>query len=102
MRGSIVAGIFLIVLNILDAFFTAHGIARFGIELEMNPVMRYLIEHYGTWCMYAFKGVFVSLLLYMLWKTPESKLVRIVTPSLWALVGAYGVVVLYGAVLWAT
>jgi len=101
MRGSILAGIFLIILNLLDAFFTAHGIDRYGIELEMNPIMRYLIEHYGTWCLFAFKGFFVSLLLVMLWKTPESKLFRLITPSLWVLVGAYSVVVLYGAVLWA-
>lgn len=100
MRGSVTAGIILIALNLLDAFFTSEGIAKYGIELEMNPIMRYLIEHYGTWCMFAFKGFFVTLLLYMIWKTPDTKIRRFVTPSLWVLVGAYGVVVLYGAMIY--
>lgn len=100
VRGSILAAILLAILNILDAVFTAKGISEFGIEIEVNPIMRNLIQEYGIWCLYAFKAFFVGLLLVMLWKTPEEKLRRIVTPSLWALVGAYSVIVFYGAMIW--
>lgn len=100
MRGSIAAGVTLAVLNVLDAFFTAEGISKFGVELEMNPFMRFLIESYGTWCLYAFKGFFITLLFYLLWKAPEEKMRRFVTPALWFMVGAYSVVVMYGAILW--
>lgn len=102
MRSSILAAITLLILNGLDAFFTGESIKAYGTDIEMNPVMKHMIETYGIWCLYAFKGFFLSLLLFMLVKTSELKLQRIVVPSLWVLVGAYSVVVLYGGMLWST
>jgi hypothetical protein len=101
MRGSIAATIILAILNVMDAFFTAGSVNAYGMEVELNPLMKFLIDEYGIWCLYAFKIIFIGFLWLMIAKTPEAKMSRFV-PALWALVGAYSVVVLYGALLWST
>lgn len=102
MRSSILAATTLLILNVLDAFFTGESIKAYGTEIEMNSIMKEMIESYGIWCLYAFKAFFVGLLLFMFWKTPEEKLTRVAVPAVWLLVGAYSVVVLYGSMVWST
>jgi hypothetical protein len=102
MRGSILAATALLILSAVDAFFTGEGIKAYGTEIEMNPIMKNLIESQGIWCLYAFKAFFMGILMFTVWKIPEEKLPRVVVPSLWLLVGAYSVVVLYGFMLWSS
>lgn len=102
VRVSIIAAILLLVLSLLDATLTAINIRHWGMDVEWNPIMRFLIEEYGVWVMFAFKGFFGAVLIFLLWKTEEQKLRKWITPILMWMVGAYSVICFYGYVLITT
>ena len=83
----------------MDAVLTAMNVHKWGIGCEWNVMMRHLIAEHGMWTMFVVKlaaGMFLLGLLYMV---AEEKLAKWVTPVLFALIGAYGVIVFYGYVL---
>ena len=102
VRVSLVAAVLLLVLSLADATLTAINIKTYGMEVEWNPLMRYLIETYGVWIMFAFKTFAGTLLVILLLKTEEQKLRKWVTPILMWMVGAYSVIVFYGYCLATT
>jgi len=96
MRTSILAALLLFVLSLVDATLTSINIERFGMSVEFNPLIRYLIELYGLWIMFVLKGFFGLLLLFLLSRTTEQKVKAWVIPLLMWMVGAYSVIVFYG------
>lgn len=46
-REIALLGLSLIVLQILDGFLTAVGVANFGTSAEGNPILYYLMQHFG-------------------------------------------------------
>lgn len=99
MRTSIFAAILLIVLSLTDAVLTSININHWGMDCEWNQLMRYLIETYGLWTMFAVKSIAGLFLLLILYNVAESRLAKWVTPVLFALIGAYSVIVFYGYIL---
>ncbi|UCF70835.1 MAG: hypothetical protein JSW49_00740 [candidate division WOR-3 bacterium] len=102
VRVSLVAAVLLLVLSLADATLTAININTYGMEVEWNPLMRYLIEMYGVWVMFAFKGFFGAVLIFLLLKIEEQELRKWVTPILMWMVGAYSVICFYGYILITT
>ena len=78
------------VLNLLDLFFTVLLIRKYGIEIEANPIGRWLCE---TGALYVVKIVGVGLLLLVLYYALKSR------PKWswvsWLLLAVYGILVIY-------
>lgn len=78
------------ILNIVDYIFTAYWVHNFGIEIEANPIGRWMFEHNVAWVV---KIVGVGLLLLVLYHALKVK------PTWawvsWVLLAVYGVLVLY-------
>lgn len=81
-------------LNLLDLFFTTRLIRKYGVEVEANPIGRWLYE---TGAVYVVKIVGVGLLLLVLYFTLKAK------PSWgwvsWVLLAVYGALALYHIVI---
>lgn len=101
MRVSLFAAGLLLVLSLIDATFTGINIQHYGLDVEWNPIMRFLIEHYGIWIMFAMKSFAGVFLIFLLCRTTEQKVAKWVTPILFWMVGAYSVIVFYGYCLLA-
>lgn len=102
VRLSVLAAVLLILLSLADATLTTINIKHWGMEVEWNPIMRYLIETYGVWIMFVLKGFAGIVLFILLLKTEEQRLRKWVTPVLMWMVGAYSVIVFYGYCLATT
>ncbi len=75
------------ILNIIDYIFTAHWVRKFGIEIESNPIGRWMFSHNVAW---VFKilvvgGLFAGL-WYLIHRLPK------------AVTAAYILLVVYAAV----
>jgi uncharacterized membrane protein len=46
-RGTWMMGSFLIFLQCVDGFLTSLGVRRFGLEIEGNPFLRYMMAEFG-------------------------------------------------------
>jgi hypothetical protein len=55
----------LVITNMVDAATTAQLVEWGGLEVEVNPVMRYIIEHYGTFGMVAYKCLAILFLWFV-------------------------------------
>lgn len=102
MRKSVLAAALLLLLSLIDATLTAFNIDRWGMDVEWNPIMRHLIETYGVWTMFAIKGFFGALLIFLLLRISEQRVRTWITPVLFWMVGAYSVIVFYGYILITT
>ena len=62
---------FLFLTNLLDFVFTDIAVTRFGTEIELNPAMRYLIEHHTIWSLLFIKCFFIGILLLLALRVKE-------------------------------
>jgi len=60
--ARIICGL-LVVQQALDCGFTALGVSRDGSKAEGNPLIRFLIESYGLWSLFALKAAIIIILL---------------------------------------
>lgn len=77
------------ILNIIDYFFTAYWVKSFGVDIEVNPIGRWMFENNIAWL---FKIVIVGVLFIVLGKfIRRSKLVWVALIPLFV----YGIIVIY-------
>ena len=81
------------VLNIIDLIATVLLVKRFGLEIEGNPIGKWLIETNLVWFV---KVVVVGVALLTLWKFKENKIVSIAST---VLLGIYSILALYHVII---
>lgn len=81
------------VLNIIDLIATMLLVKRFGLEIEGNPIGKWLIETNLVWFV---KVVGVGVALLTLWKFKENKIVDIASM---VLLGIYSILALYHVII---
>ena len=76
--------------NIIDLIFTTHWVNKFGIDIEANPIGRWLYEKNMAW---VFKIIIVGILLLILYKLCDRyKLARICS---YIILGVYSLLFIY-------
>jgi hypothetical protein len=96
IRGSYIVTSFLMLLNFMDAAATTLNIRKYGVDVEQNPIMKWIVEHFDYTGMFVMKLFFIGILFFGLSRIAEEKLQVFVVPSLWYLSGIYTVIVFYG------
>ena len=86
----------ILVLNILDAWFTLNYLGKGGSEA--NPIARFLMEQGTGWFVFS-KAVVVALCILFLMMHKTFQFVR---PALWALFGFYALLLVYHLYLQVT
>lgn len=83
-------------LNIIDYLFTANWVRLYGIEIESNPIARWMFENNVAW---AFKFIIVGgafLLLGWLFKRhPKFKWIRLVPLAVYGLIVIYHLLIFF-------
>ncbi len=59
-----IIGYLLFMFNVLDVLFTCSFVAEYGIEVEINPLMRWMISNTGVWWI-VFKILFGAYFFYL-------------------------------------
>lgn len=94
--GDLVLSGAILVLNILDAWFTLNYLGKGGSEA--NPIARFLMEQGTGWFVFS-KAVVVALCILFLMMHKTFHFVR---PALWALFGFYALLLVYHLYLQVT
>lgn len=83
-------------LNIIDYIFTAIWVAKFGIDIEVNPFGRWMFENNVAW---VFKivivGILFAVLAYVTRKCPDMVFVSYILLTIFAAVVIYHIVILF-------
>ena len=81
-------------LNIIDYIFTAHWVRKFGIEIETNPICRWMFENNVAWVFKIFVvGLLFALLGYFIKKHRKGVVASYI------LFGVYSVIVVYHIII---
>jgi len=89
----------LILLNLADATTTSMLVFQFGPNVEVNPILRDLIQAYGVGALFGFKYFLISLLGVLLLALKTDRHIIVAAYSLWFVNILYGIVVTYGTFL---
>lgn len=89
----------LILLNLADAITTSMLVAQFGPSVEVNPVLRDLIQFYGVGALFGFKYFLISLLGVLLLALKTDRHIMVASYTLWFVNILYGIIAVYGTVL---
>ena len=89
----------LILLNLADATMTSILIFEYGINVEVNPILRELVQAYGIGALFGFKYFIISILglLLLALKTDRRKIVA--SYALWFVNTIYVCIVIYDVIL---
>lgn len=81
-------------LNVIDYLFTAYWVRRYGIDIEGNPLGRWMLENNAAWWIkiFAVGGLFAAL-GYLIRRYPR------LAPAAYLPLCVYAVVVVYHVVL---
>lgn len=86
----------LILLNLADATVTSMLVFEYGASVEVNPILRDLIQSYGVGALFGFKYFLISLLGILLLALKTERHIMVATYSLWFVNFCYGSIVIYG------
>lgn len=89
----------LILLNFADAIMTSILVFRYGANVEVNPILRNLIQIYGIGALYGFKYFLILSLGGLLLALKTDRLIMIASYSLWFVNIIYGGTVIYSTIL---
>ena len=81
-------------LSFIDLIFTLQFVHKYGIEIEVNPVGRWILSE--NWRIFIFKVVFVLFGLFVLWIFRERKLAQIAS---WIVLIAYSFLAVYHLII---
>ncbi len=77
----------MIILQVLDGFLTFFGVSTFGIEFEGNPLLRFLMEHWGAaFSLFVMKSLAIIAVIFMYFSEIKENLVK---NGLWSLTAFY-------------
>lgn len=82
-------------LNIIDYLFTAHWVRSYGLEIEANPIGRWMLETVPR--QVVFKLILPAIGLLILCWFRDHKLAGILK---WVVFGIYAVIVVYHICIW--
>lgn len=96
MRVYMYGILFLVVSNVLDVYYT-HKVLSEGIAIEANPLMHWVITHFGFGGLAFVKGLAVVTILGLLLAVHKKlgKIPEIVAALFWGSVFAYGLLSAY-------
>jgi hypothetical protein len=81
-------------LNIIDYLFTLYWVRKFGIEIEGNPIGRWMFSHNIAWlCKIVLNGVLLGIVGWYVHRNPESGWIA------WICLIAYAIIVAYHIIL---
>lgn len=81
-------------LNIIDYIFTAYWVHKFGIEIEANPIGRYMFSHNIAWAVKIFfVGGLFALLGYFIKREPKAAWTAFIPLVAYALIVIYHIVI---------
>lgn len=83
------------ILNIIDYIFTAHWVRKFGVEIEANPIGRWMFSHDVAWVFKIFVvGVFFAVLGYFIKRNSKTVWVAHILLAVYALIVLYHIFIL--------
>lgn len=81
-------------LNIIDYLFTAYWVHKFGIEIEANPIGRWMFENNVAWVYKIFiVGGLFALLGYFIKRAPKAAWVAYIPLVVYGLIVVYHIVI---------
>ena len=81
-------------LNIIDYLFTAYWVHKFGIEIEANPIGRWMFENNVAWVYKIFiVGGLFALIGYFIHREPKAAWVAFIPFVVYALIVIYHIVI---------
>ncbi len=89
----------LILLNLVDAVTTTILVNQYGPDVEVNPILRELIQLYGVTALFRFKYFLISLLGIMLLALKQLQYIIVARNSLFIINIIYFCVIVYNTVL---
>ena len=89
----------LIGFNLADAMTTSILVNQYGAGIEINPILRDLIEVYGVGALFGFKYFLISLLGILLLALKTARHIMVAQYSLWFVNFIYGSIVTYNTIL---
>ena len=89
----------LILFNLVDAVTTAILVQHYGPNVEVNPILRELIEAYGTTALYGFKYFLISILGIILLALKTDRHIMVAKYTIWIPIACYGMVSIYNTLL---
>lgn len=84
------------ILNIIDYLFTAHWVRRFGIDIETNPIARWMFSHNVAWVFKIFiVGGLFAVLGYCIKKYPKTTWIAYIPLAVYGLIVIYHIVIFF-------
>ena len=81
-------------LNVIDYLFTAYWVRLYGIEIESNPLARWMFEHDIAWAVKFFGvGALLALLGYLIHLQPKAARAAYIPLAAYAAVDLYHITV---------
>jgi hypothetical protein len=74
-------------------------IFEYDTSVEVNPILRDLVEAYGVGALFGFKYFLISLLGVLLLALKTARHIMVATYSLWFVNLIYGAIVTYGTII---
>ena len=89
----------LIGFNLVDAVTTTILVGQYGPGVEINPILRDLLEVYGVGALFGFKYFLISLLGILLLALKTARHIMVAQYSLWFVNLMYGGLITYNTIL---
>ena len=89
----------LIGFNLVDAVTTSMLVQQYGAGVEVNPILRDLLEVYGVGALFGFKYFLISLLGILLLALKTERHIMVAKYSLWFVNLIYGSIIVYNTIL---
>jgi hypothetical protein len=74
-------------------------VLEYGAGVEVNPILRDLIQSYGVGALFGFKYFLISLLGILLLALKTERHIMVASYSLWFVNLVYGSIVIYGTIV---
>ena len=81
-------------LSLIDLIFTLQYVQKYGLEIEGNPVGRWILS--DGWRTFMIKMIFVLAGLYLIWRYRELKIARVAS---WIVMIAYSFLSIYHIII---
>jgi len=89
----------LILLNLADATTTSILILEYDVNVEVNPILRDLVQSYGVGALFGFKYFLISLLGILLLALKTDRHIMVATYAMWFVNIVYLCIATYGSIL---
>jgi len=89
----------LILLNLADATTTSILILEYDANVEVNPILRDLVQSYGVGALFGFKYFLISLLGILLLALKTDRHIMVATYAMWFVNIVYLCIATYGSIL---